>query len=179
MKRLLHRGSKKSDDGQTSPDGQKKSWTGSVGLRSQAPQEPPANHPRIRHVAMEGHVGPVMHATMDEIRRDAAASSSNLRINSLALLPHVAASASMPAQSPPPPLHTSDAPTDTSASSAYPPRTTSAAYAPLRIDTAAPAAAPTNDSDASAAGDSTADGAGGFDSPGDAVPRPRAPNAPE
>ncbi|KAJ2610542.1 hypothetical protein H4S08_003575 [Coemansia sp. RSA 1365] len=179
MKRLLHRSSKKIDDGQSSPDGQKRSWTGSVGLRSQPSQDPPSNHPRIRHVAMEGHVGPVTHATMDEIRRDAAASSSNLRINSLALLPHVAASASMPAQSPPL-RHAYDAPTGLSASSAYPPRTTSTAYAPLRIDTTASvSAAAANDSDASAAGGSTADAAGGFDFPGQSDSRPRAPNAPE
>ncbi|KAJ2083454.1 hypothetical protein H4R24_000834 [Coemansia sp. RSA 988] len=171
MKRLLHRSSKKGDDGQPSPDGQKRSWTGSVGLRSQAPPDSPTNHPRIRHVAMEGHVGPVTHATMDEIRRDAAASSSNLRINSLAPLPHLAASASMPAQ-PPPSTTTTDSP-------AYPPRTTSTAFAPLRIDTAAPVAASANDSDASAAGEFSAGASGGFDSPGHAAPRPRAPNAPD
>ncbi|KAJ1889968.1 hypothetical protein LPJ66_007744, partial [Kickxella alabastrina] len=36
---------------------------------------------------MEGHNGPVVKATMDEIRRDASGSSSNLRINSFNLSP--------------------------------------------------------------------------------------------
>ncbi|KAJ2817857.1 hypothetical protein IWW50_006021, partial [Coemansia erecta] len=140
---------------------------------------------------MEGHAGPVTRATMDEIRRDAAASSSNLRINSLALQPDVsaAASASVPPQSgslrdaiptpPPAPAKAAD----------FPPRTSSTAYSgpPLKIDTAGPSvqhskmqgvqdttpwttSAVTDDSDASLAIGAAASSryAGGFDMPGPA-----------
>ncbi|KAJ2662825.1 hypothetical protein IW148_002739 [Coemansia sp. RSA 1199] len=202
MKRLLHRSSKKSDDGQT-PVSPRRPWSGSSGLSSlQQTRERSGSHPQIRHLAMEGHAGPVTRATMDEIRRDAATSSSNLRINSLALQADVstAASASVPllsgglsdAISTPPPAP--------AVAPEFPPRTTSAAYAgpPLKIDTAGPsvqhsrmqgaqgstpwtASAVTDDSDASlaiGAGAAASRLAGGFDSSAPALAQTQPPKPP-
>ncbi|KAI9506156.1 hypothetical protein BX070DRAFT_219422 [Coemansia spiralis] len=86
MKRLLHRSSKsdkKSDDGNVSPTAPKKSWTASAGLSAlQQSRARSGSHPQIRHLAMESHEGPVTKATMEEIRREAGSTGSNMRINS-------------------------------------------------------------------------------------------------
>ncbi|KAJ2847219.1 hypothetical protein IWW36_003963, partial [Coemansia brasiliensis] len=125
MKRLLHRSSKKSDDSQAPPPAApRRPWSGTGGLSSQLSRERSGSHPQIRHLAMEGHAGPVTRATMDEIRRDAAASSSNLRINSLALAPTPATSASVPPQA----AGLRDAVPASAAPAEFPPRTSSAAY---------------------------------------------------
>ncbi|KAJ2803052.1 hypothetical protein H4R21_002182, partial [Coemansia helicoidea] len=167
-----------------SPGALKKSWAGAVGLGAlQQTRERGSSHPQIRHLAMEGHEGPVTRATMEEIRREAATSSSNLRINSLALGLHAAAT---------------DAGFAADAEAAEPPlRTTSAAFVagmPLRIDTAGPAdqrmrvlaasgplaSAATDDSDASLAL-GTAPAASynhGFDQPQPA-PQPAPQSAPQ
>ncbi|KAJ2451262.1 hypothetical protein EV183_003716 [Coemansia sp. RSA 2336] len=122
MKRLLHRSSKKSDESQSPAPSPRRPWSGTGGLGAQLSRERSGSHPQIRHLAMEGHAGPVTRATMDEIRRDAAASSSNLRINSLALAP-AAPSASASASVPPQAAGLRDAPAE------FPPRTSSAAFA--------------------------------------------------
>ncbi|KAJ2319434.1 hypothetical protein IWW52_001969 [Coemansia sp. RSA 2704] len=191
MKRLLHRSSKRSDDG-PAPSSPRRPWSGSSGL--QTARERSGSHPQIRHLAMEGHAGPVTRATMDEIRRDAAASSSNLRINSLALLPDdTSVSASVPPQADG--LRSAPAP-PANASAEFPPRTTSAAYStpPLKIDTAGPsvqlsrmqgiqgaapqgASAVTEDSDASLVVGS-AKYSGGFDSPAPAQAQTPSPPKP-
>ncbi|KAJ2599483.1 hypothetical protein GGF39_002202 [Coemansia sp. RSA 1721] len=91
MKRLLRGGrssDKKGDDAQAPAGPQKKSWAGAAGINAlQQSRMRSGSHPQIRHLAMEGHVGPVTKATMEEIRRDASSSTSNLKINSLNFLP--------------------------------------------------------------------------------------------
>ncbi|KAJ2159323.1 hypothetical protein GGF46_003115 [Coemansia sp. RSA 552] len=173
MKRLLHRNSKKGDG--TQPASPQRSWAAVPGLAALQSRERSGSQPQIRHLAMEGHAGPVTHATMDEIRREAATSSSNLRINSMTPLPAVDVSASEPVlrEQDPGSKHRRDSDqglgTDPNSDS-FPQRTTSAAYAPLRIDTAVPRppAAGTDDSDASlsmGAAAASAGGSGGFDTP--------------
>ncbi|KAJ2227862.1 hypothetical protein IWW45_006842, partial [Coemansia sp. RSA 485] len=79
---------KKGDDAQAPAGPQKKSWAGAAGINAlQQSRMRSGSHPQIRHLAMEGHVGPVTKATMEEIRRDASSSTSNLKINSLNFLP--------------------------------------------------------------------------------------------
>ncbi|KAJ1719536.1 hypothetical protein LPJ53_005714 [Coemansia erecta] len=99
MKRLL-RGGKSSDkkgDDAHSPSpatSTKKSWAAASGISAlQQSRLRSGSHPQIRHLAMEGHVGPVTKATMDEIRRDAGSSASNLKINSLGFVPTAASPA--------------------------------------------------------------------------------------
>ncbi|KAJ2368253.1 hypothetical protein IW150_005460, partial [Coemansia sp. RSA 2607] len=93
MKRLLRGGKsseKKNDDAhpQSPATSTKKSWAAASGISAlQQSRLRSGSHPQIRHLAMEGHVGPVTKATMDEIRRDAGSSSSNLKINSLSFVP--------------------------------------------------------------------------------------------
>ncbi|KAJ2786792.1 hypothetical protein GGI15_001247 [Coemansia interrupta] len=93
MKRLLRGGKssdKKSDDAHSSPSATstKKSWAAASGISAlQQSRLRSGSHPQIRHLAMEGHTGPVTKATMDEIRREAGSSSSNLKINSLSFVP--------------------------------------------------------------------------------------------
>ncbi|KAJ1895522.1 hypothetical protein LPJ66_004541 [Kickxella alabastrina] len=95
MKRLLRgakNSEKKNDDTPSSPTSAKKSWASSAGIGALHPKQKQkrvrsGSHPQIRHLAMEGHNGPVVKATMDEIRRDASGSNSNLRINSFNLSP--------------------------------------------------------------------------------------------
>ncbi|KAJ1942269.1 hypothetical protein GGF37_003187, partial [Kickxella alabastrina] len=99
---------KKNDDTPSSPTSAKKSWVSSAGIGALHPKQKQkrvrsGSHPQIRHLAMEGHNGPVVKATMDEIRRDASGSSSNLRINSFNLSPvinpmHARASMDIPRQ---------------------------------------------------------------------------------
>ncbi|KAJ1726102.1 hypothetical protein LPJ61_005419, partial [Coemansia biformis] len=186
------------DDDPTSPGAQKKSWAGAVGLSAlQQTRERSGSHPQIRHLAMESHEGPVTRATMDEIRREAAASSSNLRINALAHLPHTeaAAPASAPLRQPSPRGLAGSAqpsPPSDSVHAPLPQRTTSAAFAsaiPLRVDTdgpaaqrarmlsaaAAPMSATTDDSDASIALATGGSHQRGFDTPGSAQPQPPLP----
>ncbi|KAI7828418.1 hypothetical protein BX661DRAFT_205225 [Kickxella alabastrina] len=111
MKRLLRgakNSEKKNDDTPSSPTSAKKSWVSSAGIGALHPKQKQkrvrsGSHPQIRHLAMEGHNGPVVKATMDEIRRDASGSSSNLRINSFNLSPvtnpmHARASMDIPRQ---------------------------------------------------------------------------------
>ncbi|KAJ2722104.1 hypothetical protein GGI07_003546 [Coemansia sp. Benny D115] len=94
MKRFLRvskGGDKKDDDGQVSPTTSKKLWGSNSGIGAlQQSRMRSGSHPQIRHLAMEGHVGPVTKATMEEIRRDAGSSTSNLKINSFNLLPATA-----------------------------------------------------------------------------------------
>ncbi|KAJ1738734.1 hypothetical protein LPJ68_005301 [Coemansia sp. RSA 1086] len=178
MKRLLHRSSKKSDENQP-PASPRRPWSGAGGLGAQLSRERSGSHPQIRHLAMEGHAGPVTRATMDEIRRDAAASSSNLRINSLALAPTPSASASVPPQA----AGLREAPA--APASEFPPRTSSAAFAgpPLAVNTSRQLLDPpkphtpgsSHDSDASFSASASAPGSSGFD----AAPRPPAPRPPE
>ncbi|KAJ2352723.1 hypothetical protein GGH92_001105, partial [Coemansia sp. RSA 2673] len=93
------KGERRQDDSQVSPTNTKKSWASAAGIGAlQQNRARSGSHPQIRHLAMESHEGPVTKATMEEIRREAGSSHSNLRINSL----NISA-----AEGAPQPLHTS------------------------------------------------------------------------
>ncbi|KAJ2058432.1 hypothetical protein GGI17_005035 [Coemansia sp. S146] len=78
------KGERRQDDSQVSPGTTKKSWASAAGIGAlQQNRARSGSHPQIRHLAMESHEGPVTKATMEEIRREAGSSHSNLRINSL------------------------------------------------------------------------------------------------
>ncbi|KAJ2802946.1 hypothetical protein H4S07_004575, partial [Coemansia furcata] len=86
-----NKGEKRQDDSQASPTTAKKSWVSAAGIGAlQQNRARSGSHPQIRHLAMESHEGPVTKATMEEIRREAGSSHSNLRINSLNIAAEVA-----------------------------------------------------------------------------------------
>ncbi|KAJ2488697.1 hypothetical protein IWW37_004601 [Coemansia sp. RSA 2050] len=105
MKRLLRgsKGERRQEDGQTSPAATKKSWASAAGIGTlQQSRARSGSHPQIRHLAMENHEGPVTKATMEEIRREAGSSHSNLRINSLNISTAEAETEAAPQPLPPP-----------------------------------------------------------------------------
>ncbi|KAJ2030878.1 hypothetical protein IWW57_000970, partial [Coemansia sp. S610] len=97
------KGEKRQEDSPTSPAATKKSWASAAGIGAlQQSRARSGSHPQIRHLAMESHEGPVTKATMEEIRREAGSSHSNLRINSLNISAAEAEAEAAPRPLPPP-----------------------------------------------------------------------------